>query len=74
MKDVNNKLTVFEVTEIDQYIVASTMLDNQNFVIILNEPLEDNTYEHAISLLSQIESVNCKFKLCCAFITKILNI
>ena len=49
LKAVNNKLTVFEVTEIDQDIVESTMLDNQKFidsideckvvVIILNEPL-----------------------------------
>ena len=28
LKDFNNKLTVFNVTEIDQDIVESTMLDN----------------------------------------------
>ena len=56
LKHVNNKLTVFEVIEIDKDIVESTILDNQNFidsideykvlVIILNEPLEDDTDEH----------------------------
>ena len=55
---VNNKLTVFKVTEIDQDIVESAMLDNKFFidsiyeyevvVIILIEPLEQDTYEHSI--------------------------
>ena len=49
LKDVNNKLTVFEVTELDWGIVEITMLDNQKnvdlideckvVVVILNEPL-----------------------------------
>ena len=58
MKDVHNKLTVFEVTDIDQDIFESAMLDNQNVidsiyecevvVIILNESLQYDTYEHSI--------------------------
>ena len=49
LNDVNNTLTVFEVTQIDKGILESTMLYNQYFidsiyqcevvVIILNEPL-----------------------------------
>ena len=62
---------MFEVTDIYQDIVESTMLDNQNFidsiyeckvvVIILNEQLEDDTDEHSISFWSQIENFNCTF-------------
>ena len=37
LKDFNNKLTVFEVTDIDQDIVEITMLDNQNFIDSINE-------------------------------------
>ena len=32
LKDINNKLTVFEITEIDKYIYESTMLYNQKFI------------------------------------------
>ena len=32
LKDVDNKLTMFEVAEIYQNIVETTMLDNQNFI------------------------------------------
>ena len=62
MKYVNNKLTVFEVTWIDQDVVESTMLDNQNciyyiyeckvVVVILKETLEYDTCENSISLIS----------------------
>ena len=58
LKDVNNKLTVFNVTEIYQDIFESTVLDSQNFiyliddckvvVIILNVPLKYYTDEHSI--------------------------
>ena len=71
LKYVNNKLTVSEVTQIDQYIVESTMLDNKLFiysidefkvvVVILNEPLEDDTVKHSKYFLSQIEIVNFTF-------------
>ena len=37
LKYVNNKLTVFKVTEIDQDIDASTMLDNKKFIGSINE-------------------------------------
>ena len=47
---------MFKVTEIDQNIVESTILENQYFtdsiyecefvVIILDEPLKDDTDEH----------------------------
>ena len=80
LKYVNNKLTVSEVTQIDQYIVESTMLDNKLFiysidefkvvVVILNEPLEDDTVKHSKYFLSQIEIVNCKFEIWCGVITK----
>ena len=80
LKYVDNKLTVFKVTEIYQDIVKNTMSDNQNFidsideckvvVIILNELLENITDENSVSLLSQIEIVNCTFELCCEVITK----
>ena len=62
LKDVNNKLTVFEVTWNDQDVVESTMLDNQNciyyiyeckvVVVILKETLEYDTCENSISLIS----------------------
>ena len=50
LKYINNKLTVFEVTEIYQDIVESTMLDNKHFIESIDEckvvviiPLEDDT-------------------------------
>ena len=79
LKDVHHKLTVFEVTEIDQDVVESARLDNKSFidsideckvvVIILNEPLEDDTDEHSIFFWSKIEIVNCTFELHCEVIT-----
>ena len=56
------------------------MLDNQNVidsiyecevvVIILNESLQYDTYEHSIYFLSQIEMVNFTFEPRCAVITE----
>ena len=50
LKYINNKLTVFEVTEIYQDIVESTMLDNKHFIESIDEckvvviiTLEDDT-------------------------------
>ena len=76
---VNNKLTVFDVTEIYQNIVESTMLDNKKIivsideckvvVVLLNEPLEDDSDENSISFLLQIEIVNFIFEIRCEVIT-----
>ena len=80
LKDINNKHTVFEVKEINEHIVESTMLDNQKFinsiyecevvVIILNEPLEEDIDYQTISFLSKIEIYNCIFELLFEVITK----
>ena len=37
LKDVNNKLTVFNVTEIYQDIFESTVLDSQNFIYLIDD-------------------------------------
>ena len=68
-----------EVTGIDQGIAESNMSDNQKFidsidewrvvVIILNEPLEDDTDEHSISF-KKIEIFICTFELHCEDITE----
>ena len=80
LKDFNNKLIVFKIIEIYQDIFESTMLDNKILiysideckvvVIILNEPLEDDTDEHSIPFLSQIDFFNFTFELRCEVITK----
>ena len=36
----------------------------------MNEPLEQDTYEHSIYFLSQIDFINCTFELRCEVITK----